>query len=102
MYEVNFLVWPLVYGVCGHAWGTYWGAPHAGAIAGVLVGFAIGVPMVRASFYDVEIVALPLLLVAFVVPGPWRRWYLVVLSSLPLLRLGVGMVRGGRGDERTG
>ena len=96
MYEINALVWPLVYGVAGHAWGAGLGHPWLGTVAGIVLGVLTAVPMLTASFYDVEIVAPFLLLGLFVIPAPLGRWYLLLLCALPWMRLGLARVRRGR------
>lgn len=92
MYQINMLVWPLVFGVAGHVWGAALGHPWPGVAAGVLLGLVTAVPMLRASFYDVEIVAPFLLLGLFVVPPSLDRWYVLIICALPWARLGVAVV----------
>jgi hypothetical protein len=93
MYEINFIVWPLVFGVAGHVWGERFGHPLLGLLAGVSLGLMTAVPLVRALYYDVEIVAPFLLLAVLLVPRPVRPWYLAGLCVLPWVRLGLGAVK---------
>ena len=107
MYEINFIAWPLVYGMAGHAWGTQVGVPLLGAVFGAVVGFGVAIPMIRALFYDVEILAPFLLILVVLVPGPWRRWYLSSLCLLPWIRLavrhmGAGFRKGNGGGPAAG
>jgi hypothetical protein len=97
MYEINALAWPVVYGFAGHVWGAAMGHPWLGVAAGIVAGMATAVPMMRASFYDVEIVA-PLLLFGLLLVPAWsRRWYLLAICILPWIRLGLsGLMHRGR------
>jgi hypothetical protein len=88
MYEINLLVWPIIYGVTGYAWGA-----GPGAVLGVVLGIVTAVPMIRASPYDVEILALPLLVPSVFLPRSIRAWYLLALCVLPWARLGLGLLR---------
>jgi hypothetical protein len=58
-------------------------------VAGVLLGVVTGIPMLRASFYDVEIVAPFLLLGLFLVPASLKRWYVLLPCALAWARLGL-------------
>jgi hypothetical protein len=102
MYEINFLVWPLVYGFTGHILGSMWGHPWIGTIVGVILGFFTAVPMISALFYDVEILAPVLLIVSFFVPRSMRLWVLLGLCALPWVRLAgrgvAGLVKKQAGD----
>jgi hypothetical protein len=100
MSEINFLVWPLVYGVAGHAWGVRLGHPALGTVIGVLAGYVTAVPFHAAPTFDVEIYA-PLLLIATVlVPRGMRLWYLIGLCVLPWGRLALRVVKEGLAADR--
>lgn len=101
MYEINALVWPLVYGFAGHAWGASLGHPWLGVIGGIVLGFATAIPMLAASFYDVELIAPFLLFGLLIVPASFGRWYLVLLCVLPWGRLGLARLlrRSRRAEE---
>src|SRR5258706_15423205 len=81
-YELHFLIWPLVYGIAGHAWGVRLGHPVIGTLLGVTLGLVAVVPISSRLSYEVLGLA-PVLLLA----SPWlssaiRIWYLTGLCLL--------------------
>ncbi len=93
MYEINFIAWPLIYGLTGYHLGAIYGHPIVGVAVGIFFGIVTAVPMVRSLFYDVEIFAPWLLIPIYIfVSSENRRWYLIALCALPWLRLLLGNI----------
>ena len=88
MYELNLLVWPLVYGTAGHAIGVGFGVPWVGAAIAAIPGVATGLVMAREAFYDVEILAIAgLASVWFLATEATAVWFYLALCVVPWARL---------------
>lgn len=90
IYQINFIVWPVIYGLTGFHTGSLSGSfPRVfGAVAGAIIGFVAVIPLARAMFYDVEAAApVSVALVYIFVPVDRRIWFLMGICLLPGVRL---------------
>jgi hypothetical protein len=94
IYEINFLVWPLVFAVAGVAWGSRWGTAGAwiGGVLGVVAGFVTAGPYVEHTYYDFEFLAPWLLGANWLLPHAWRPWWLAGLCVAAWARIALGAV----------
>ncbi|MGD2135853.1 MAG: hypothetical protein PVF27_06815 [Gemmatimonadales bacterium] len=96
MYEINAIIWPAVYGVTGYVLGGLVGSAMVGAVVGAVLGVGTALPLIRAAFYDVELIAVVLLVSAFFLPPGLRPWFLLGVCTTPWLRLGLDRLRARR------
>lgn len=100
MYQINFIVWPVIFGMTGFHAGSYFGTFPGilGAAAGTVAGFMTAVLMVREMFYDVEAIAPVAVILTYIfVPAQHRIWFLLGTCLLPWLRLTIQAVLTVRG-----
>jgi hypothetical protein len=90
-YEINFLVWPLVFAVTGVTWGGRWGTAGAwtGGVLGVIAGYVTAAPYVDRTPYDFEFLAPWLLGANWLLPHAWRPGWLAGLCVAAWLRIGL-------------
>jgi hypothetical protein len=93
MYEVNAVIWPILYGYTGWLWGAVLGWPVTVTIAAVLLGFAVGVLMMMINPYGVTLFVpwLFLILPWFLDTETWR-WTALALCAAPLPIIAAGLV----------
>lgn len=102
MSEVNLTIWPVLYGVTGHAVGSLLGMGVAGAIVGVVLGFVTGIVMMGMHFMDIEAFA-PMAFVPIVifVPAPVKVWLMGAVCLSAWVRMIPRAVAGGIDAKTT-
>jgi hypothetical protein len=97
MYEVNFLIWPALYGYTGWLWGAFLGWPVTGALLAVAAGLVVGALVIAVNPYGVGLFVpwLALALPWFLEADTWR-WTALALCAVPLVVVAAGLLLGKR------
>ena len=103
MHEINYVVWPAVYGTTGYLIGALAGGAWIGAAVGAILGVAVAIVYSTRPFFDVELMA-PLMLIAsfFLISSPWRPWTGLAICTLPWLRMGLSRLADRERSTGTG